>query len=70
MKTRIKQLREKHGLTQEALAVKVNVTRQTILFLEKGKYNPSLRLAHKIARVFGSTIEEVFSFEDERIDSK
>ncbi|MDH5703804.1 MAG: helix-turn-helix transcriptional regulator [Aigarchaeota archaeon] len=70
MKTRIKQLREKHGLTQEALAVKVNVTRQTILFLEKGKYNPSLRLAHKIARVFGSTIEDVFSFEDERIDSK
>ncbi|MDH5361973.1 MAG: helix-turn-helix transcriptional regulator [Aigarchaeota archaeon] len=70
MKTRIKQLREKHGLTQEALAVKVNVTRQTILFLEKGKYNPSLRLAHKIARVFGSTIEDVFSFEDEWIDSK
>ena len=70
MKTRIKELREKHGLTQEALAVKVNVTRQTILFLEKGKYNPSLRLAHKIARVFGSTIEDVFSFEDERIDSK
>jgi len=70
MKTRIKELREKHGLTQEALAMKVNVTRQTILFLEKGKYNPSLRLAHKIARVFSSTIEDVFSFEDERIDSK
>jgi len=70
MKTRIKELREKHGLTQEALAVKVNVTRQTILFLEKGKYNPSLRLAHNIARVFNSTIEDVFSFEDEQIDSK
>ena len=65
MKTRIKELREKHGLTQEALAMKVDVTRQTILFLEKGKYNPSLRLAYKIARVFNSKIEEVFSFEDE-----
>lgn len=65
MKTRIKELREKNGLTQEVLAHKVNVTRQTILFLEKGKYNPSLRLAYKIARVFGVTIEDVFSFEDE-----
>ena len=65
METRIKELREKHGLTQEVLADKVGVTRQTILFLEKGKYNPSLRLAYKIARVFGVTIEDVFSFEDE-----
>jgi len=70
MKTRIKELREKHGLTQEALALKVDVTRQTILFLEKGKYNPSLRLAYKIARLFNSKIEEVFSFEDEPIDSE
>lgn len=65
MKTRIKELREKHGLTQESLAQKVDVTRQTILFLEKGKYNPSLRLAYKITRVFNSEIEKVFSFEDE-----
>ena len=65
MKTRIKEFRAKNGLTQEVLAHKVNVTRQTILFLEKGKYNPSLRLAYKIARVFGLTIEDVFSFEDE-----
>jgi len=65
MKTRIKELREKHGLTQEVLAQKIDVTRQTILFLEKGKYNPSLRLAYKIARVFNSKIEDVFSFEDE-----
>jgi putative transcriptional regulator len=65
VKTRIKELRDKHGLTQEALADKVNVTRQTILFLEKGKYNPSLRLAYKIARVFNVTIEDIFSFEDE-----
>ena len=67
MKTRIKEFRAKNGLTQEVLADKVNVTRQTILFLEKGKYNPSLRLAYKIARVFGVTIEDVFSFEDETI---
>lgn len=65
MKTRIKEFREKFGITQEALAEKVDVTRQTILFLEKGKYNPSLRLAYKIARLFNANIEEVFSFEDE-----
>jgi putative transcriptional regulator len=65
METRIRELREKNRLTQEILADKVGVTRQTILFLEKGKYNPSLRLAYKIARVFGVMIEEVFSFEDE-----
>lgn len=66
MKTRIKELREKHGLTQEVLAHKVSVTRQTILFLEKGKYNPSLRLAYKIAQVFNLKIDDVFSFEDEK----
>lgn len=65
METRIRELREKNGLTQEILADKVGVTRQTILFLEKGKYNPSLRLAYKIARFFGVMIEDVFSFEDE-----
>jgi len=67
MKTKIKELREKCNLTQEALAEKVDVTRQTILFLEKGKYNPSLRLAYRIARVLNSKIEGVFSFEDERL---
>ena len=65
MKTRIKELREKHGLTQEELANKVEVTRQTILYMEKGKYNPSLRLAYQIAQVFGESIEDVFSFENE-----
>jgi len=60
-----KELREKRNLTQEALADRVDVTRQTILFLEKGKYNPSLRLAYKISRVLKSKIEEVFSFDDE-----
>jgi len=67
MKTKIKELREKRNLTQEALAEKVDVTRQTILFLEKGKYNPSLRLAYKIAKALNSKIEDVFSFEDERL---
>ena len=67
METRIKELREGLGLTQEALAKKVDVTRQTILFMEKGKYNPSLRLAYRVARVLGKPIEEVFSFEDEKI---
>ena len=68
MKTRIKEFREKFGITQEALAEKVDVTRQTILFLEKGKYNPSLRLAYKIARLFNVKIEDIFSFEDESTD--
>lgn len=66
METRIRELREEKGLTQEQLADLVDVTRQTILFLEKGKYNPSLRLAWKIAEVFDRSIEEVFSFKDER----
>jgi putative transcriptional regulator len=67
LKTRIKEFREKRGITQEALAKKVDVTRQTILFLEKGKYNPSLRLAYKIARQLNVKIEDIFSFEDESI---
>jgi putative transcriptional regulator len=68
MRTRMKELREKLGITQEVLAKKVDVTRQTILFLEKGKYNPSLRLAYKIARLFNVKIEDIFSFEDESTD--
>ena len=66
METRIRELREEKGLTQEQLADLVDITRQTILFLEKGKYNPSLRLAWKIAEVFDRPIEEVFNFKDER----
>ena len=68
MKTRMKELREKLGITQAALANKVGVTRQTILFLEKGKYNPSLRLAYNISCVLNASIEEVFSFKDEMAD--
>ena len=64
MKTRIKELRARHDLTQEELARKVGVRRETIVYLEKGKYNPSLRLAHEIAKALGSTIDELFIFED------
>jgi len=63
MKTRIKEFRDKYNLTQEDLARKVGVRRETILFLEKGKYNPSLKLAHDVARVLKTTIEELFIFE-------
>jgi len=63
MKTRIKEFRARYDMTQEDLAKKVNVRRETIVFLEKGKYNPSLQLAHDIAKVLNSTIEELFIFE-------
>lgn len=63
MRTRIKELRAKHELTQENLAQKVKVRRETIVFLEKGKYNPSLQLAYEISRVFNLPIEEVFIFD-------
>jgi putative transcriptional regulator len=61
----MKELREKHHITQEQLAQKVGVRRETILFLEKGKYNPSLKLAHDVAKALESNIEDVFIFEEE-----
>ncbi len=64
MNNRIKELRAKMNLTQDDLAGRVGVRRETIVFLEKGKYNPSLKLAWDIARVFGAAIEEVFIFDD------
>jgi putative transcriptional regulator len=64
VKTRIRELRAKTGITQEELAQQVGVRRETIVFLEKGKYNPSLKLAYRVARTLGSTIEEVFIFEE------
>ncbi len=60
MQTRIKELRARDGLTQQQLADRVKVRRETIVFLEKGKYNPSLKLAYEISQVFSLTIEEVF----------
>jgi putative transcriptional regulator len=69
MKTRIKELRARHNLTQEELARLVGVRRETILFLEKGKYNPSLKLAYKIASALKACIDEVFLFEEEDLQS-
>ncbi len=63
--TRIKELRARYNLTQEELAKKVGVRRETIVFLEKGKYNPSLKLAHDVAKVLETTIEELFIFDDD-----
>jgi len=64
VKTRIKELRARYNLTQEDLAKKVGVRRETILFIEKGNYNPSLKLAHDIAKVLQTTIDDLFIFED------
>ena len=64
MNNRIREYRAREGLTQEDLAKKVNVRRETIVFLEKNKYNPSLKLAFDLARVFGVRIEELF-YEEE-----
>lgn len=69
MKTRIKELRSGEGLTQEQLACLVGVRRETILFLEKGKYNPSLKLAYRVSRALKAKIEEVFIFEEEDMRS-
>lgn len=63
MNNRLKEFRARYNLTQEALAQKVKVRRETIVFLEKNKYNPSLKLAHDLACVFSVPIEELFVFE-------
>lgn len=68
MKTRIKEFRARYDLTQEALAKMVGVRRETIVFLEKGKYNPSLKLAYKLSRALEATIEELFIFEDSDLE--
>jgi len=65
MKTKIKEYRTKHNLTQEKLAEMVGVRRETIIYLEQGKYNPSLRLAHNVAKALQATIDEVFIFDDD-----
>ena len=63
-KTRIKELRARYDMTQGDLARQVGVRRETILYLEKGKYNPSLLLAHQIAQALKTTIDDLFIFED------
>lgn len=65
MQTRIKEYRTRLNLTQEDLAKTVGVRRETIVFLEQGKYNPSLKLAHDVARTLHTTIDDLFIFEDE-----
>jgi putative transcriptional regulator len=64
MKTRIREFRARKDMTQADLADAVGVRRETIVFLEKGRYNPSLQLAHDVARVLGSSIDELYIFED------
>jgi len=63
--TKMKEYRAKQGLTQEKLAEIVGVRRETIIFLEQGKYNPSLRLAYNVAKALKAPIEELFFFDDE-----
>jgi DNA-binding XRE family transcriptional regulator len=65
-KTRIKELRARYDFTQDDLARMVGVRRETILYLEKGKYNPSLMLAHQIAQALKTTIDELFIFRDNK----
>ena len=65
MKNRIEEIRNEKGIRQEELARQMGVSRQTISSLENGRYNPSILLAHKIARFFGMSIEDVFLFEEE-----
>ncbi len=65
IKTKIKQYRAMRNMKQEDLASQVGVRRETIVHLENGKYNPSLKLAFDIAKVFGTTVEEIFEIADD-----
>ena len=65
MENKIEAIRKEQGILQEEFANAMGVSRQTISSLENGRYNPSILLAHKIAKFFGMTIEEVFVFEEE-----
>ena len=65
MKNRIEAIRKERGIRQEEFARSMGVSRQTISSLENGRYNPSILLAHKIAKYFGMTIEDVFIFDEE-----
>jgi putative transcriptional regulator len=65
MKNRLEELRIKNGLTQQDLADRVEVSRQTIISLENGRYNPSILLAFRLARVFNLKIEDIFLYSEE-----
>ena len=66
MKTKIKEYRTRYNLTQEKLAEMVGVRLETIIFLEQGKYNPSLKLAYNVARALQASIDEIFIFDDDQ----
>lgn len=70
MKNRLEDLRRERGIRQEDLAAVLEVSRQTICSLENGRYNPSILLAFKIARYFGTTIEDIFIYEEEVYNEK
>ncbi|MEG2657908.1 MAG: helix-turn-helix transcriptional regulator [Clostridiales bacterium] len=65
MKNKLEAIRKEHNMNQEELAMALSVSRQTIISLEKGRYNPSINLAFKIARYFAMTIEDIFIYEEE-----
>ena len=65
METKIREYRVMKNLTQAELAEAVGVRRETVVFLEKGKYNPSLKLAHDVAKMLDATIDELFIFDDD-----
>lgn len=65
MKNNLEEIRKLRGIRQEDLAKELEVSRQTISSLEKGRYNPSIQLAFKIARFFNMSIEEIFIYEEE-----
>ena len=67
MKNRLEELRKQRGVRQEDLAQALGVSRQTVISLEKGKYNPSLSLAFRLSRYFGIPIEAIFDDSDERV---
>lgn len=69
MKNRLEELRKQRAIRQEDLAQALGVSRQTVISLEKGKYNPSLALAFKLARYFGLPIEAIFDDSDESTDA-
>ncbi len=64
MKNKLEEIRKQHGITQEELAEKLEVSRQTIGSLENGRYNPSILLAFKISRLFNLSIEKIFIYEE------
>jgi putative transcriptional regulator len=68
VRTAIKEYRARFSMTQDDLARKAGVRRETIVFLEQGKYNPSLRLAHDIAKIFHARIEDLFIFDDDIVE--